>query len=603
MHVGQSQQIVFGPFRLDPVKKRLWREEQEIELQPRPLAVLHYLVEHPGRVVPKEELLKQVWVGTYVTKTALKVCVRAIRKALGEDAVAPRYIETVGQLGYRFLGAGERGEAETPSAVARAGSRPVVGRDREVDQLQGWLRHARSGVRQVVFVTGEPGIGKTTVVDLFLDKVRATGQLWIGRGQCVEQYGGGEAYLPVLEAFGRLCRGPGGEQLVAMLAQYAPTWLVQMPALVSAAELDVLQRRVAGATRKRMLREMAEAVEALTAERGLVLVLEDLQWSDHSTLELIAYLARRREPARLTVIGTYRPTEVVVHEHPLKEIKQELQVHGHCEEMKLELLTEEDVAEYVAGRFAEGAQEPWPALAKLIYRRTDGNALFMVNLVHELVTQQVIVQREGRWELRGTIAALEGQLPASIRQFIEQQTDRLSPKEQEVLEAASVAGMEFSAAAVAAGLEAEVVEVERRCADLAQRGQWLRQSGTAEWPDGTVASRYSFVHALYQEVLSERVKGAWRVQLHRRIGEREEAGYGEQAREIAAELAVHFEQGRDYPRAVRYLQLAGENAIRRSAHQEALDHLTKGLELLKTLPDTRSAPGMNSHCKSLCVLR
>jgi len=80
--MDQAPQIVFGPFRLDPIKKRLWRGEQEIALQPRPLAVLHYLVVHPGRIVPKEELLKQVWMGTYVTKRALKVGIRAIRKAL-----------------------------------------------------------------------------------------------------------------------------------------------------------------------------------------------------------------------------------------------------------------------------------------------------------------------------------------------------------------------------------------------------------------------------------------------------------------------------------------------------------------------------------------
>jgi predicted ATPase len=571
---------------LDPSKKRLWRGEQEIELQPRPLAVLHYLVDHPGRVVPKEELLKQVWLGTYVTKTALKVCIRAIRKALGEDATTPRYIETVGQLGYRFLAEGDGGEAETPGVVASAGNRPIVGRDREVDQLQEWLRHMRSGARQVVFVTGEPGIGKTTLIDVFLDTVRAMGQMWIGQGQCLEQYGEGEAYLPVLEAFGRLCREPGGEQLVAVLAQYAPTWLVQMPALVSAAELEILQRKVTGATRERMLREMAEAVEALTAERGLVLVFEDLQWSDHSTLGLITYLARRREPARLMVIGTYRPTDVMMREHPLKGIKQELHVHGYCEEIRLGLLTEEDVAEYVAGRFAGEAQESLPELARLIYRRTDGNALFMVNLVNELVAQHVIVQGEGRWELRGTIADIEKEIPSSIRQFIEQQIDRLSPKEREVLEVASVVGAEFSAAAVAAGLEADVAEVERRCADLVRREQFLRTNGSSAWPDGTVASRYSFVHTFYREVVYERVTEAWRAQLHRRIGEREEAGYGEQAREIAAELAVHFEQGRDYPRAVRYLQLTGENAIRRSAYQEALDHLNKGLELLKLLPDT-----------------
>jgi predicted ATPase len=121
---------------------------------------------------------------------------------------------------------------------------------------------------------------------------------------------------------------------------------------------------------------------------------------------------------------------------------------------------------------------------------------------------------------------------------------------------------------------------------VARREQFLRAKGVEEWPDRTVAARYGFIHALYQEVLYERVTAGQRVGLHRRIGEREEQAYGDRAREIAAELAMHFEQGKSYRRAVRYHQLAGENALRRAAHVEAIAHLRKGLELLTTLPDT-----------------
>ena len=155
----------------------------------------------------------------------------------------------------------------------------------------------------MVFVTGEAGLGKTTLVEAFVAELGTHGPLWIGHGQCVEHYGAGEAYLPVLEALGRLCRGPGGQELVALLGQQAPTWLVQMPGLVRAADLETLRRRIVGATRERMLRELAEALELLTAQQPLVLVLEDLHWSDPSTLDLLAVLARRREPARLLLIG------------------------------------------------------------------------------------------------------------------------------------------------------------------------------------------------------------------------------------------------------------------------------------------------------------
>src|SRR5262249_16153948 len=123
------------------------------------------------------------------------------------------------------------------------------------------------------------------------------------------------------------------------------------------------------------------------------------------------------------------------------------------------------------------------------------------------------------------------------------------------------------------------------CEELVRREHFLRASETAEWPDETVTARYGFLHALYQEVLYHRLTARRRQRLHQQIGEREEKGYGERAREIAAELALHFERGRDYRRAVRYLQQAGENASRRSAYVEATDLLTKGLELLKALPD------------------
>jgi ABC-type cobalamin/Fe3+-siderophores transport system ATPase subunit len=101
-----------------------------------------------------------------------------------------------------------------------------------------------AGERQVVFVTGEPGIGKTTLVDTFLQQAAAEGGIWLGRGQCIEHYGPGEAYLPVLKAFGRLCRESGGDRLIALLNRYAPTWLAQMPALLSDSDLEALQRKV-----------------------------------------------------------------------------------------------------------------------------------------------------------------------------------------------------------------------------------------------------------------------------------------------------------------------------------------------------------------------
>jgi len=618
-----SPSLLFPPFRLDLGNEQLWRGAQELELRPKTFAVLRYLAQHPGQLVTKDEILDSVWPQTVVSDSVLKNCIRELRKALGDEALAPQYIETVHRRGYRFIapltttpsvrGLGSEVQSQQnfqPAPNSQSPTPTLVGRETELAQLHRLLEKALNGQRQIVFITGEPGIGKTTLVETFLFGVRSherfaapkaspqtpnpellsTPRLLIGRGQCIEQYGTGEAYLPVLEALGRLCREPGGERFIALLNQYAPTWLVQMPALLSATGLETLQRKVAGATRERMLREMVETVDALTAEQPLVLWFEDLHWSDVSTQELLALLARRQERARLLVLGTYRPMDVIVQEHSLKEVKQELQLHGRCAELSLGWLSEAAVAEYLAVRFGTEVEARQAVslqnLAQVIHQHTEGNPLFMVNVVEHMVAQGAVVQVEGQWALRGKVEDVVVNVPDNLQQTIEHQLDRSRPDEQRMLEVASVVGMEFSAAVVAAGVEAAEDTVEEQCAGLVRRGQFLRANGREDWPDGTVAARYGFLHALYQEVIYERVSTGRRAHLHQRIGERTEAGYGKRAGEIAAELAVHFEQGRDYPRAVQYCEQAGRNAIRRSANQEAIRLLTKGLELLKTLPDT-----------------
>jgi predicted ATPase len=209
----------------------------------------------------------------------------------------------------------------------------------------------------------------------------------------------------------------------------------------------------------------------------------------------------------------------------------------------------------------------------------------MVHVVEYWLGRGLLRQRDGQWMLADGHQDSGLGVPDNLRQLINQQFDRLTPEEQRVLEAGSVAGIEFSAAAAAAGLAAEVVHTEAYCESLSRRGQLLQPRGEQTWPDGTVAGSYAFVHALHREVIYTRLPAARSMQLHRRIGERQEAGYAAQARGRAAELAVHFEQGRDFRRAVSYLQYAAENALRLNAPPEAIMHATRGLELLQTWPD------------------
>jgi predicted ATPase len=394
----------------------------------------------------------------------------------------------------------------------------VFGRESPLSHLQEAFERALRGRRQVVFITGEPGIGKTSLVGAFVERVLAQTEMMVARGQCVEHYGEREAYYPMLEALSHLSRQANGAVLTDVLAKHAPTWLVQLPWLVTPGRRQALQRETLGATRERMLREISRALEELTAETPLALVLEDLHWSDYSTVDLLSAVARGTECAHLLVLGTYRPVEVILGHHPLKSVTQELQMHALCEELPLELLTEADVAAYLAARFPQSGLAD--SLARVIYSHTEGNPLFMVSAVDDMLARGLISARNGCWELTVPTGNIDLGVPESLQQIVEKQIDRLSDLEREVLEAASTAGMQFSAWVVSAGLGADAALVEDCCESLARRHDLIRSAGLEELHDGSISARYEFMHSLYREVLYGRQSPLRRVRLHQRIGER-----------------------------------------------------------------------------------
>ena len=581
--------LQFGPFHLDAENACVRRGGEALHLTPKAFAVLRALLARPGRLVTKDELWQSVWPRIAVSDAPLTVCIREIRQRLHDDAKAPRVIETVHRRGYRLIVQTARdaqtGTAALASAEWRTG--PLVGRDAELARLYERLTRAAGGERQSLFVTGEAGIGKTRIVDAFLARAAEIGDARIARGLCIEYRGSGEPYLPVLDAIGRLCRGSEAERILGVLGKYAPTWVEQLPGVVSAKLRETPQPPLLGATRDRMLREMADALEALSADRPLVLVLEDLHWSDHATLDLINWLARRRERAQLFLVGTYRPVDVIVREHPLRAVTSELAMHGLAEEMPLELLGEPDVAQYLALRLP--GSEVSGRLVQMIHDRTDGNPLFVVAVVDALVQQGWLVEAGARWQPKPGAEEAAAGVPRSLQGMVEQLFDGLSPEQQRTLESASVAGREFSAAAAAAGTDEALRPVEDRCAELARRGQFLMAAGVEAWPDGTVAERYRFVHSLYQHVVYERLSPSRRTQFHGRIGARVEAGYRERAGERAAELARHFREGREASRTAAYLRKAADNALKRSAYHESVAHLLQGLTVLQELARPRRA--------------
>lgn len=580
-----TSRIHFGPYQLDVPAAQLWIGQEAVALQPRPLAVLSYLAARPGTVVGRDELIRALWGGTHVTKAVLKVAVRAVREALDDDAEAPRYIETVGREGYRFIGAGD---APLPTAndQARQGA-SIVGRDEELARLRACLARAAGGERSVVFLTGEAGIGKTTLLDRFIAAVQREGNVAIARGVCLEQYGEGEAYLPVLEALGRLSRDESMPELAQTLARYAPTWLAHLAALEPMPPAAWHREQAVGTAPARMLREMADALEVFTRERTLLLVLDDLHWSDPSTVDLIECIARRQQQARLLIVGTSRPPEGANAAHPVHDMRQDLQAKGLCQDIRLSLLTPDEIYFYLEARFAGVPAEALRRLAARVYQRTEGNALFLVNVVNDLVAGGALAWRDGRWHVEDSIDVATERIPSGLQELIGRALVSLEPSARRVLEAASVVGDEVIVSAVAAALESEPDAVEDECEQIAAQGSLLAEKGVAELPDGSVSGRYRFRHAMYRRVLYDGIAAARRIRLHRAVGLRLEEGYGPRASEHAAELAMHFERGLDHRRALQFHELALASALDRHAPHEAVAHCTAALEALANTPRGR----------------
>jgi DNA-binding winged helix-turn-helix (wHTH) protein/tetratricopeptide (TPR) repeat protein len=563
--------VRFGSYRLDRDGQQLWRRDRRIPLRPKTWAVLDYLAARPGRLVTKDELLATVWKDVVVTEGVLAKSVRELRLALRDDVARPRFIETAHGRGFRFIADLD----VTADAPAQPAASSVVGRDAELALLAQYLAGALGGTREVVFVTGEPGIGKTALVEAFTATLPPGTR--VAHGQCVEQHGAGEAYMPLLEALARLAAQPDGERLVAILGRHAPTWLAELPGLGRDAT-----RRAAGPSPGRMVRELATALEAFTGDTPLVLVLEDLHWGDVSTVDALAAVAQRTERARLLVLGTYRPVDAIVHGNPIVALRPQLAMRQRCRELPLGFLDEAAIDRWLRGRLPG---PPVATLASTLHRLTDGNALFTVALVDYVVAQSMLVERDGAWDLAAGVGT--GTLPDSLRDAIEHQLGLLSPDQLAVLEAASVVGDELTTQSLAAATGRDLEALDDVCLPLARRGQMIRALGGATWPDGSAGTRYGFVHALYRSALYDRVPPARRRRMHAAVAERLERGHAGVTPDVAAELASHFERGGDHEQAARYMGELARRAVGRGAHREAIAALTHASALLATLDETQ----------------
>jgi len=564
----------FGPFRLDPGRRVLTRGGIAVALTPKVFDTLLYLVENPDRLIDKDEILGAVWAGRIVEEGNISQTVFTLRKALG--GAAARFIVTVPGRGYRF----------TPSAAVPAVAAPRqgwrVGRQAALETLERLIQQVLAGDRQVVFITGEAGIGKTTLVEMALQRLSryGPGVLW---GRCTELFGTDEAFLPLIEALEERCRSEDGPALLTALRAHAPTWLAQMPAFLDDNDRVVFRNEIFGATRERMLREFCDLVEVLGTDRPWVIVLEDLHWSDLATLDVLSRLARRRRKASVLVMVTYRPAELTASVDQVRTVHDDLQIHHYCSELSLGRLSFVDVRQYLALRF--GAPELVEVLAERVFQRTLGQPLFLVSVVDDLVARGAIRDVDGQWRLAADDAISRDDIPHELRVMIGRRIDRLEPDQQQLLEIASAAGAEFSAGLVAGAIDRNVLEVERAFDAIVRHGDILSAAGASEWPDGTVSGVFAFQHALYQEVLYKRLAPGLRVETHRRLGETLEEGYLGETAEIASVLALHFLEGHAFGKAVRYLTQTAAISATRFGNREAVNYLTRALDVVGQVAD------------------
>lgn len=578
----------FGAFVANLRSGELLKGNKNLKLQDQPFKILAMLLERAGEVVTREELQKKLWPdNTFVDfDHGINMGIAKIREALGDSAEKPRFVETVGRRGYRFIAGIDSAPASSARPFPLSARRHSVGREKERTELGLAFESAVGGHGLLVCVAGEPGIGKTTLVQDFLSGLQESGRSFgLAIGRCSQRLAGEEAYLPFLEALESLVPNDGG--MAHRLRELAPSWYAQLfPLSESNSSNAALQAYARAATQERVKRELAAFLFEITRQNPLVLFFDDVHWTDPSTVDLLAHLATKFDSTKILVIVTYRPSELLLLKHPFIGVKREVQARSMCREIDVEFLSAADVERYVGLEFLGNC---FPReFAGLIHARTEGNPLFMVDLLRYLRDRRVIVKAKGNenWRLAQSLPDLSRNIPQSASSVIERKIDQLSDRDREVLTAAAVQGYEFDSTVLARGLEADSVEIEEILDRLEHVHAFLRRVGEDELPGGVPTVRYRFVHVLYQNALYASLVPTRRVALAADLGHALEGLYGERSSTIAPKLAFLYDTARDPGRASLYFLLAAQNAQRIFANQEAIAMSRRGLELLPKLPET-----------------
>ncbi len=468
-----------------------------------------------------------------------------------------------------------------PAVAARI----TVGREEQRGLLWRGYSRVKDGRGLILAVTGEAGIGKTSVLEDFLAELPIRGEYpVIGRGRCSQRLAGEEPYLPILEALESLLHPHAGSGFAGVMKAIAPTWygLVAQDSVITSSSGE--PREAAPATsQERMKREFSALCQELSRSQPLILFIDDLHWADISTIDILNYVAGRFSEVRLLALGSFRPSDMALRGNPFLGIRNDLQSRGLFQEVALPFLAAKDVERYLELEFPKNN---FPAdFASVIHSKTEGSPLFMADLVRYLRDTGGIVEAQGTWTLAHGLSEAPRHLPASVRGMIQRKIEQVDERDLKLLLVASIQGHEFDSAVVAEAIEIDPAEVEDRLDVLERVHVFVRRGEESEFPDRSLTLNYQFVHVLYQNALIDSLQPTRRAALSGRVARALVARYRDQVAAVAARVAVLFEAARDFSACAQYFYIAAARSAELFAFREALSLAERGLNAVSALPE------------------
>jgi len=588
MSAEHSAILAFAGYTLDLRHRQLWKGNESIRIEPQPFELLELLAEHAGENVTREKICERLWgKHTHVhDASGINRCIRKIRAALGDDARAPRFVLTLRGGGYRFIApvTKRRGRppglprSSTPAEGRRNRATPVtghglVGREAELEVLRSHFDGVCERNGRVVAIAGEAGFGKTALAEEFVRQLQMEGRkARLAMAACAPHAAGSEAYLPLINALEFLITGDPAEELLEWMGQTAPIWRAQVKPSAESA--------VRSAPPERIKRQFVAFLRHVSDETPVVLLLEDLHWADRSTIELLAYLGTQLRELPALVLVTFRASQMLREQHPFVRVKEELEGHQLYHEVLLGRLSQPAVHRYIEQRFPDNKFPAW--FAPLIFRKTEGHPLFLINQLQDFLQQQIVIDDAG-WRLTASMSEAANRIPDSVNSLIDARLLRLAEPDQALLRAASVQGVDFDSTVVADALARLQVEVEERLQRLESTEALIAFRGESELPDRSLGGGYRFSHALYQAALFDSLTPAGKVELSGKVAQSLLNRYGNESFRIAPQLASLLTSARRFHEALPYYLTAARNAAQLSAFFEVNEFVDRGLALAREL--------------------